>query len=92
MKGLLVLVSLLVAAAGVVFVTPATVGVFLIGVACWLCINARLYQADAQHKEMTAYLKWMGQSNIASHKPADAMIYPGAPVLGTASNKLAGVK
>ena len=68
MKDLLIFGSLIVAVVAVLFVNITTLGVFLIGVACWLCINARMYQADSHQKELLEWLKWMKQSNHVTHK------------------------
>lgn len=54
MKGLMIFASLIAVIVAVLFVSQATLGVFLIGVACWFSINARLYQADEHQKALIA--------------------------------------
>lgn len=48
----LVIASILAAAAGLMSVTEATMGVYLVGVACWLGVLARIQQASVQHERV----------------------------------------
>ena len=52
MAGLLILLALIAAGAGTLFLSEATTGVGILAISCFLGILARIAQADAQHKEL----------------------------------------
>ncbi len=54
--GLLVLLSILAGGAGFIFLSEATMGVGIIGLAALLGIWARIAQADTNHKKLEAKL------------------------------------
>ena len=56
MSAFLVFLSILVAVAGGLFVTKATLGVALIGAACYLGIVARILQADKNHDALAKHI------------------------------------
>jgi hypothetical protein len=64
MKGLMILCSLVAVLSAVLFVSQATMGVFLVGCACWLAINARLYQADEHQKDLLAKQQEIRQAAV----------------------------
>lgn len=57
MAVLFVLLSVLAAMAGLLFLSEATTGVGIIGLACYFGILARIGQADAQHKKLMAAIE-----------------------------------
>lgn len=52
MAGLLILLGILALGAGLLFLSEATTGVGIIGVACFLGILARIAQASEQHQKL----------------------------------------
>lgn len=64
MVTILLLVGLLLAGAGLLSLSQATLGIGLIGLACFCGITARLIQADHQHREEAKrreeLWKWLG--------------------------------
>ncbi len=59
MAALLILVAILTAVGGLLFLSQATTGVGIIGIACLLAIFARLAQASDQHKKAMQTLEEM---------------------------------
>lgn len=55
--GLLLLASLIAAVVGFMFVSEATMGVAIIGIAVWLAALGRIAQADKQHNEQMAAIR-----------------------------------
>ena len=56
MAGILAILSIVAGAAGFIFLSEATMGVGIIGIAALLGIWARIAQADANHKKLEAKL------------------------------------
>lgn len=64
--GLLLLLSVLAALASFMFVSEATMGVWVLGAACWLAILARLMQAEKQHTAVMRVLRRESDADTAN--------------------------
>lgn len=63
---ILLLISMLVGITGFLFLSEATMGVGIIGVAALLGVYARIAQADAHHKKVKRLLEELVDSKLIS--------------------------